>query len=290
LLHLPEEILVHILHFLAADDLLNCRKVSHHVCKIVDSYAQLQYTIQLRFDGLVDTGPLPGALSYAERLQHLHARQRAWERLQWRRRFQVPMPQDCQTYELVGGLYVQSRTHQDLTILRLPTADDAAPAAPRNVDLNVFSRDFAMDPSQECVRFLSCTTPPAADDRTSPRSLIHRTIKLHLRTLSTNEEHPLSRKPVFAIPVPQHVLLASISMQIVNDVVGLFITNGFWQPRLVAWNWKRGQTLFVRAYLTLQDMHADRIPRNAAGFSFLSDTALAIPFTSGDGGFNLYTF
>ena len=73
----------------------------------------------------------------------------------------------------------------------------------------------------------------------------HRTIKLYIRTLSTNEEHPLTNRPVFAIPVPQHVLLASISMQIVNSVVGLFITNGFWQPRLVAWNWKSGQMLFV---------------------------------------------
>ena len=151
LIDLPEEILIHILQFLPSTDLLECRLVSLYFRKLVDGYAQLQYIIQLKYDGLVDTGGVASTVSFAERLQHLHDRRRAWERMQWRRQFKVPMPQDCQTYELVGGLYVQSRTHQDLTIVRLPMAEDEAPPEPKVIMLDFFSRDFAMDPSQECV-------------------------------------------------------------------------------------------------------------------------------------------
>lgn len=67
------------------------------------------------------------------------------------------------------------------------------------------------------------------------------TIKVHLRTISTNVRHPKAARAELTAEI--QFLLGSSFIQIVDDVVGLF----FWVhgPGLIIWNWITGEIIVV---------------------------------------------
>lgn len=125
-------------------------------------------------------------------------------------------------------------------------------------------------------------------------------IKVHMRTISKNEKHPLAAKECLNAPIPFQV--GTCFIQIVNDVVGMF----FWLhgPGLLVWNWRSGEMLVVchplgglgalpLAHLPphLQQFRSGfDLPPGAWDFAFLSDRAFLLTSTDGNGSIELFTF
>ncbi|KAI0643365.1 hypothetical protein C8Q79DRAFT_978518 [Trametes meyenii] len=268
LLQLPEETKVDILKRLGFKSLLDCRLVCKSLRDTIQDSLQLQYNIELGADGLVDGSGCP--MTVAERYALLMDRRRRWRELDWKQVESFKAPGWVQAYELVDGMFATSMGiglsgSEHLQLTWLPTRN--GPLRTVEVkDLGITVRDFAIDPSQDLIALV------LAEGLGSPT-----TLSVHLRTLSGNKPHPDARKPELDTPVPASV--GSSFIQIVDDVIGMFF-HAF-DPGLVIWNWRTGQTV-VR-------LTGPEFPAHVSDFAFISSRAYMITTTSSNGPFELFS-
>lgn len=152
--------------------------LSHQVNRVwqqlINGTLALQYKIELGANGLVDGAPGAGGIPAAvpERMRALCRRQEAWRKLAFRHCVRVPMPGECQAYELTGGMFVKAM-HSDTTpgtdgvdmlaqlfgpqmasrhmrIVELPGSTNGENKMIRD-DIGLFCRDFAVDPTQDLM-------------------------------------------------------------------------------------------------------------------------------------------
>ena len=132
------------------------RQVCRYFNKVINDSIEMQYIIELGADGMVDGARTNGTLPTANRLQLLLNRRARWRMLDWTDRFPVELDGNCHAYELVGGLFAKTMSHNNstgakhLTIIDLPTrtAEERKHVCE---DIGVHSRDFAIDPSQDLI-------------------------------------------------------------------------------------------------------------------------------------------
>jgi hypothetical protein len=124
---------------------------------VVNDCVELQYIIELAADNMIDGPRKPGTLCTAERLSLLLERRQRWRDLDWAKRVTVPIPGQCQAYELVGGSFAKAMGRNgesnQLNTTSLPTRSKPASTILRD-DLGVTTRDFAIDPSQDLLALL----------------------------------------------------------------------------------------------------------------------------------------
>lgn len=76
-------------------------------------------------------------------------------------------------------------------------------------------------------------------------------VRLHLRTISSNKPHPLARESILSLNIPPDVVLENLpfsaTLQLAYGMLCLSITTGssFRGLRAMVWNWKTGQLVFV---------------------------------------------
>lgn len=174
ILDLPVELLIEILRYLHCRDILRAQavrtnlfhrlahreltaaQVCRHLRDIVAGSIELRYLIELAADNLIDGSRKPGSSSTRERLDLLLDRRRRWRELNWTRQTTVPMPGQCQAYELVGGTFAKSMSEspvmgsRHLNVTWLPTRNEEHKAIVRD-NLGVPTKDFAIDPSQDLI-------------------------------------------------------------------------------------------------------------------------------------------
>jgi hypothetical protein len=128
-----------------------------------------------------------------------------------------------------------------------------------------------------------------------------RTVRIHIRTITTNQPHPNARSPVIQFQIPASAAGNSIRtafIQIANDVIGMFISIGPGMPRILVWTWMDGSLLIVSTRpstlhpeLTLeQDHHNDDLPLDTWDFSFLSPRAYILTSSADQGSIHIFTF
>ncbi|KAI0668215.1 hypothetical protein C8Q78DRAFT_282410 [Trametes maxima] len=266
LLQLPEETKVDILNRLDYKSLLDCRLVCKYLRDTIQDSLQLQYNIELGADGLVDGSSC--TMTVAERYALLMDRRRRWRELDWKQVGSFKAPGWVQAYELVDGMFAASMGiglsgSKHLQLTWLPTHHEPGRTVDRE-DLGISVRDFAIDPSQDFVALV------LAEDHGSPTKL-----SVHLRTLSSNKPHPDARKTELETPVLASV--GSSFIQVVDDVLGMFFYA--FDPGLVIWNWRTGQTV-VR-------LTGPELPAQVSDFAFVSSRTYMITTTSSHGPFEL---
>jgi hypothetical protein len=192
ILTIPPELLVHVLSYLDWGQLLTVDSVSRlhfrkllscspreQVCRIfhnlISSSLELRYIIELGADQLVHNPHFSasGLRTIQDRLNLLLDRRRRWRTLDWTQQVPVTLPGSCQAYELVGGVFAKTMNGGGLEDLRsqgsrhfmevwLPTRESRV-ATGKNTDeirrfvkndLGMWTRDFAIDPTQDLAAFL----------------------------------------------------------------------------------------------------------------------------------------
>jgi len=133
LLHIPPELVTHILLYLSPHDIISCGRTCQMLYDIC-SYPALRYIVQMERCGVSDD-MCPG-LSYLDRLRVLENREAAWATLDFRRSVQVPVPiNSTRIYDTTGGTLLLGKTldlesHRNLgtvgySYVTLPSLSDA---------------------------------------------------------------------------------------------------------------------------------------------------------------------
>ncbi|KIJ08313.1 hypothetical protein PAXINDRAFT_139363 [Paxillus involutus ATCC 200175] len=234
---LPLELIIRILAFVGYRDLVTCSQVCRLLHTVVEQNALLQYTIELAISGM-QNGP-PSAMGHANRLTALRNSQTAWNKLQWTGTKDIPLLQG-NLYELSGGIFVQSNHLGGLEFRRLPSHYRGIDEHVWSLDLpDVDLRDFALDPAQDLLVLIARPLLRAGVRNARME------ISIHLRSLTTGEEHPLATKPPILLhDVDLRAAILSFMVQVHSDHVAVhFISHGTAPSELVVWNWKTGLIL-----------------------------------------------
>jgi len=108
LLHIPPELVTHILLYLSPHDIISCGRTCRMLYDLCNCPA-LRYIVQMERCGVSDD-MRPG-LSYLERLRVLESREEAWATLDFRRTVQVSIPSNStRIYAFAGGTLLYGET------------------------------------------------------------------------------------------------------------------------------------------------------------------------------------
>ncbi|KAF8196413.1 hypothetical protein BJ912DRAFT_110485 [Pholiota molesta] len=239
LFDLPRELWMQIFSNLDAISLAQCAMTCKHIYETFKSSSQLLYIVQLHLDGLKDAG---NSTPHSELIQHLLRHRNAWLSLTPRARLEyvaLEMKHSCRAYEFVGGVFADTdRRH--LEIVWLPTSNSGSRTLRRTLS-GMSVRDFAMDPTQDLIVLL--------EDKAIPSLLMPtRTLRVHIRTLSTNDTHPLARQSPLCFTLPpdpvNSIVIYSAVLQIARNILTLyFCTQPRIQPCVHIWDWTTSSLL-----------------------------------------------
>jgi hypothetical protein len=215
-----------------------CKKLKDHV----ETAKETQYIIELALAGLEHNSN--NTWSSAERLESLRKYQSRWEKLEWSRETRIPFLASGM-WDLYGGILAQADDARALHFTRLPSDSRRIEKESWTIEPNVGDavvEDFAFDPSQD---LLTLITPPTA---ASPY------ISLHLRTLMTNEAHPLANQRILRHEVGALTgRWIPTSLKIMQDYIGLISLyrapvdeeDSSDMKEFRVWNWKQGRLELV---------------------------------------------
>ncbi|KAF8809269.1 hypothetical protein BYT27DRAFT_7163161 [Phlegmacium glaucopus] len=275
---LPEELQVEILMHVDYRSLLRCTSVCKSLNHTIKEYSGIQYIIELGANGM-EAASASCTLSHTELLQKLRDHLKAWDQLDWKR-FRVLPSGDftaCRAYELVAGTFSTSNG-LDLFVMWLPSATHDGRALRHNT-IGFSIRDFAIDPTEDVIAFL--------ENESSPSSNLNWTIRLHLRTISSNRPHPLAREGTLSFNMPSDAIFGNFmfnaTLQLAYDMLVLSITTGPSSHglRALVWNWKTGCLVF--------DSQDDpTIMDNSQAFTMLNHKTFMLTSTYRSGSLKVY--
>ncbi|KAG7441677.1 uncharacterized protein BT62DRAFT_955490 [Guyanagaster necrorhizus] len=271
LFSLPPEILTQCMEYLDYWSLLQCTKVCRAFKNVVNGSLALQYKTELAMDSMED-GESSHLLN-AERLERLRELRRAWANLDWKEFTSIPFSGECSAYELVAGVFVKMFLGRDFSSTRLPSSTRPTVHQVVFPDQDMLVKDFAMDPSQDLLAML-------VDDASPPSYTTNRILTMHLRSLSTLNDHPEAEVPRINISIRPGEMWANLvgvcTIQVAQDSLALFIRQPIKESHLYIWNWKTGKLLINH------DDHGD-LPRGVYHFGFVTWNTYILTTTSSPG-------
>ncbi|KAJ7614965.1 hypothetical protein FB45DRAFT_936533 [Roridomyces roridus] len=203
------------------------RRITDHLAtKFNDTIAgcsEMLYQIQLWKTGLVCG--YPGSMPAADKLQALAKYRRAWQTLDWTSKRVVDLPASGRARALVAGIFA---LQEDLSnIYTLSLQESPRPCYTKHaLDLKPGAKvRWTMDPTQDLLAVFY-------------RS--EQALTLALRTLSTNQPHPMACRPTISITVDALAEDEPVTIHIADDVVGVAFRN---PGSICIWNWRTGAFL-----------------------------------------------
>ncbi|KAG6816683.1 hypothetical protein H0H87_003934 [Tephrocybe sp. NHM501043] len=232
--------------------------------------------IELYREGMVDTGLTK--LSPLERLNLLRGRRKAWAQLRWKTASVVPLNGLCHAYELVGGIFAHGDSHGDGFVTTTLQSSVRPGHQSLRENLQLFPRDFAIDPGQDLVIYIEADgTPMLFEDA--------QVFRLHVRSMSTQEAHPKARTPVLPVVVPPNstygTFVRGITLQVADDIVAVMLYTG--HEQLVIFNWRDGT-------LITDSAKGDHALGRETEFAFISPRAYILTSPRGHGCIEIYSF
>ncbi|KAF9473966.1 hypothetical protein BDN70DRAFT_997355 [Pholiota conissans] len=247
-LSLPEDLHINIMAEMDARSLIRCAMTCKDLYETLRSSVVLEYRLQLYFDGLEDSGTSTSSIS--SRISDLRSYRQAWFRQEWR-----VLPDtlgfssryhNFDSYKVGGGV-VSVKGGEYFQVVWLPNSRTGAGHAiehkfsSRNRDV-----EFCTDPTQDAIAILEdgfWETELEFDVPGGQESYFR--INIHIRTLTTNANHPLANKGIltFLDQSCNHYdkTIHNPKFEFSHDTLVLW--TGDYVPRLLIWNWKTGQLL-----------------------------------------------
>ncbi|KAJ7242366.1 hypothetical protein B0H12DRAFT_1132473 [Mycena haematopus] len=219
---IPPEILLEILIFVDAKSLVHsCPLVCRLWKETIDSSAELRLSIELWADGMVsgdsrDSTPV-------EKLETLYQQRRAWLSLDWAARETFDIQSSSRAYELVDGIFAQQAVglnSASFSTIWLPSARNPEAKTISTDDIDLDSRDFVLDPTQDFVAFVSEHPEDVAN--------------IQCRSLSTLGPHPLAAIPSLSLPV-RHFIVGYLLLDLADDIISMFF-----DQHVLLLNWREG--------------------------------------------------
>ncbi|PPQ72003.1 hypothetical protein CVT26_007963 [Gymnopilus dilepis] len=235
-LDLPQEILLKIAVFLDPVSLVRYALACKKLHDMYQDLLKLRYDIELHINGMVDKEDSKTPM--AQRLSRLYDLRLGWKDLNWKNMKEV----DLGTYfmpnhppEFAAGVVAIS-SEDSLKVIWLPSAEgNGRMVEHHSRSAHIPIGDFTIDPTQDLLVLLN-------------DHIRNDTARVHLRTLSTNEDHPLALHPILTYKTYEDVFADQrgrrrhVKIRIVNDILALFIDD-FWS-RLLIWNWRNGVIIY----------------------------------------------
>ncbi|KAJ3504508.1 hypothetical protein NLJ89_g7899 [Agrocybe chaxingu] len=269
---LAQELLTGIMIRLDSHSILQMALTSRSFYAVFQS-TPIQYIYELGMNTLQDAG---SGKSTDELLVLLRDRQKAWATLEWKSLTTVELPPNQQSFKQSAGILVELG-ETDLLVVYLPSSAQPSRTIHHPIDgMHIY--DVAIDGNQDLVILAGHFELP---DK--------RLIRLHCRTVSTNEIHPnATAGGIFEYDIHEdkHRERNLVTMQVTlaDDIVAL---SGYWREgcaQLLLWNWSMGLLLFN----SFEDMFPDRPP--GLGFNFLQRDAFLLTSAASSGQILVYRF
>ncbi|KZT19102.1 hypothetical protein NEOLEDRAFT_1246057 [Neolentinus lepideus HHB14362 ss-1] len=191
------ELMTLILSELDLKLLLQMRTVCKSLKSLVDESIALQYKVELAAAGMEDNHKSPLVMS--ERMSRLQQYTLAWQNLDFHT-IELP-PQPLSTWELVGGVLGSIAPKDSRMIF------NRLPGHSRGIERKEWQfactpifpvRDFTFDPAQDLL--VAIESPDKDSSHPNARPFC----RLHVKTLSTGNPHPLAVSPVIDLPAWQY--------------------------------------------------------------------------------------
>ncbi|KAG2124222.1 hypothetical protein DEU56DRAFT_597566 [Suillus clintonianus] len=195
---IPEELRCHIFSFLTHNEIICCASTCQTLYSTVQNSVDLQYTIELGVQGLIPVHPRPPTVSVAECLRILRCNARAWDsfELNTTQRLYVAF------HAARRNKFWVSITHQQLSVsMFIPHAYVFS----KDIDLRMHMGETAAalpcpwimegpKPLYDVFCCLDETQDLIVSANVVPHIYTPRIkYRIHLRTLSTGDGHPLAR-------------------------------------------------------------------------------------------------
>ncbi|CAA7266686.1 unnamed protein product [Cyclocybe aegerita] len=260
---LPEELLIDIMTHLDSHSILQMALTCRAFYGAFQS-TPIRYIYELGINSMRDAG---SGKSTDELLVLLRDRQKAWATLEWKSFTTVELPPNQQSFKQSAGLLAELDM-TDLLVIYLPSPTQPCRTIRHSIEgMQIY--DFAIDGNQDLVILAGYF-----------ELLDKRRIRLHCRTISTNEVHPNATPGgilEFDIREDECRERYSVVMQITlaDDVVAFWRYGQGGQTPFLLWNWTAGLLLF--------NSFEDRLPDCPPNLSFdllLRDAFLLTSATS----------
>jgi hypothetical protein len=183
-----------------------------------------------------------------KRLERLLVHRAAWQGFRLQAAGHYSQPNYCHAYDYVSGFFVKCFAPDFMeayrkgsllytfTNLRKPAFDAA-----RFVELDVHTKDFAIDPSQDLFVVLEMFDLHSVSRSSGD-------IRVHLRSFThPHEPHLEARIPV--LQESHGFRIKECLLEVAEDALALFA--GSETESIFIWNWRSGRLLVVRAYCIL---------------------------------------
>ncbi|KAF8266414.1 hypothetical protein EI94DRAFT_1733136 [Lactarius quietus] len=244
---LPTELTIRILTLSDPTELVHFREVNRFFKSLIDETTTFQYRIALFASGMVD-GP-PGNLSTSERLDLLRRHEACWRKVEWNEHNTILKPSGA-VWELYGNVWGHGSGSNAIDFVQLPSRLRGIPMRQWTLRFDFSVRDFSMDPSQDLLVTIE-------NFRNDPNLF-----RIHLRTLSTGQKHPLAGTTAFLEHRLSEIIFgrSSLSIRICGDYVGILFILGR-KNDLIVWSWRTGVQKLV-------------LSANLRSFAFLSDNSI----------------
>ncbi|CAE6353608.1 unnamed protein product [Rhizoctonia solani] len=267
---LPTESVVHILLLLPPADIRTCKAVCRQLLAAIRESPELQYLLEL--DVLGYSPPLNplDSLSFGDKIRVL----------QERRLVRINETQDTAMravkFEKVGSLSANIRYYGGVLAVGKPSIDvtrqlqvyQLTSSNKRTAyssivlhDLGVEAHDFIFDPDLDLLVLLERVNT-LADDNADLE------MRLHLRSLSTGQTHPLASTPVLMNTFKFTTTYGEAGFQISGKHISILCyTNSRLDnssPKIYVWNWITGELVA-----------STEVP--GMGFAFISEDIFVVP-------------
>ncbi|KAN0136222.1 hypothetical protein V8E53_006082 [Lactarius tabidus] len=252
---LPIELTLRILTFFHPTELVNIRRVNRFFKSLIDETTTIQYRITLFASGMED-GP-PGDLTTSERLDLLRRYEVSWKNTEWNEYKIITWPLRgwFGVWESYGNVLARNSGIQGrIDFVQLPSRLCGIPMRQWTLSFDFVVREFGLDASQD----LLVATKDVENVPTGGGTSL-----IHLRSLSTGENHALAENAVLEY-TQTDLAHSPLSVQLSGEYVGILFTvqgenETEWTKEVVVWSWRTGVRKLV-------------LSANLRSFTFLGDS------------------
>ncbi|KAF9473962.1 hypothetical protein BDN70DRAFT_924891 [Pholiota conissans] len=234
---LPEDLHIRILAELNGKSIVRCAMTCKTLYETLRNSLVLEYRIQLYFDGLEDAGT--STSSVASLISNLRHYREACSMQKWSRfidTFAFSSRYKSHHLYKFGGGAISVTNGDRLETVWLPNGRTGKGLVTIEHKLSTDGvAVFCMDPTQDVMAILECVyrEDPGAYD-----GYIHE-LRIFIRTLSTNTDHPLANMGV--LDIPDVVKIQNPKLEVSHNTLVLWTCD--YMPRVLIWDWKTGQRL-----------------------------------------------